>query len=478
MSSSPEYDAIVVGSGPNGLTAAVTLARSGWSVLAVEAKDTIGGGCRTTELTLPGYRHDVCAAIHTTGRLSPVFRQLPLSDYGLEWVYSPAEVAHPFDGGRAVVAERSIEATASQLGPDADAYLKLISPFARRHEEIIIDIFAGFHLPPHHPLIAAWFGLPSLLPAETLARLRFKGELAAGYFAGMAGHAILPLNTLGTAGVGLMFLILLHAVGWPMAKGGSQAIVDALADYLKSMGGVIRTGFEVTQLEELPAARTVLFDTTPWQLVKIMGERLPSSYRRRLESFRHGPGVFKVDYALDGPIPWAAEGVGRAATVHLGGSLVEIAAAEKAVAEGKIADKPFVLLVQQSQFDSTRSPEGKYTAWAYCHVPFGCTVDVSQQLESQIERYAPGFRDLVLARYIHSPANMESYNPNYIGGDITGGAMNLGQMFTRPTAATYRTPVKGIYLCSASTPPGPGVHGMCGYNAALAALHDFGSSRG
>ncbi len=473
MRSSVEYDAIVIGAGPNGLAAAVTLAQAGCSVLVLEAKSTIGGGCRTQELTLPGYLHDVCAAIHSTGRLSPVFRSLPLEQYGLEWIYSPVEVAHPMDGDQAVLVTQSVEETAHQLGVDASSYSRLMTPLVRQHEEIIVDIYAGMRIPPRHIMATTRFGLPSLLPAETLAHLRFKGEKARGLFAGMAGHAVLPLNSLATSGVGLMFLILAHAVGWPMAKGGSQKIVDALAAYLLSLGGEIRTDNEVKSMDELPASRCVLFDTTPWQMVKIMGEQLPSAYRRRLEGFRHGPGVFKLDYALDGPIPWAAEGVARAATVHLGGTFGEIAAAEKAVWRGEHAERPYVLLVQQSPFDPSRAPEGKHTAWAYCHVPFGSTTDATSQIENQIERFAPGFRERILMRHVHSPANMEAYNANYIGGDITGGAMDLGQMFTRPTVSTYRTPVRGIYICSSSTPPGPGVHGMCGYNAAQAALKDM-----
>jgi len=383
------------------------------------------------------------------------------------------EIAHPFDGGQAVLAMRSVEATASQLGVDMKAYRSLMAPLVERHEEIILDIYAGLHFPPNHPITMAQFGINSLLPAETLARFRFKGEMARGFFGGMAGHAVLPLTSLATSGVGLMFLILVHAVGWPMAKGGSQKVVDAMAAYLRTLGGEIQTDFEVRHMAELPESRCVLFDTTPWQMVQIMGERLPGGYRRRLERFRHGPGVFKLDYALDGPIPWAAEGVRQAATVHLGGSLEEIAAAEQGVWQGKHAEKPYVLQAQQSQFDATCAPQGKHTAWAYCHLPYGSTVDVTQQIEDQIERFAPGFRDQILARHVHSPADMEAYNPNYLGGDITGGAMDLGQMFTRPTASTYRTPVKGIYLCSSSTPPGPGVHGMCGYNAARAVLKDL-----
>ena len=470
-----EYDTIVVGSGPNGLAAAITLAQAGHSVLVLEAKDTIGGGCRTQELTLPGFQHDVCAAIHSTGRLSPIFANLPLEKFGLEWIHSPADIAHPFDDGTAVIARRSIEETADCLGVDSEAYCRLMTPFARQYKEILLDVFAGFHIPPHHPFTAVKFGIPSLLSAQTLAHRRFKGPKARGFFAGMAGHAVLPMDTIATSGVGLMFLILVHSVGWPLARGGSQKIVDALASYLQALGGEIHTNCEIQRYEDLPPTRCILFDTTPWQMAKIMGERLPAGYQRKIEGFRHGPGVYKLDIALDGPIPWKAEGVAQAATVHLGGSLEEIAASEKAVWHNEHPEKPYILLAQQSLFDNSRAPEGKHTVWAYCHIPFGSEFDMTERIEAQIERFAPGFRDLILARHVHNPSSMEKYNPNYIGGDITGGSMDLRQMFTRPTISTYRTPVKGVYLCSSSTPPGPGVHGMCGYNAAQAVLKDTGS---
>ena len=464
-------DAIVVGSGPNGLAAAIALARAGCSVLVLEAAETVGGGTRTAELTLPGFRHDVCSAIHPLGLGSPYLRTLPLEEHGLEWIQPPVPLAHPFDDGTAALLERSVEATGATLGPDAAAYGRLMSPLVARADTLLGELLGPFRL-PRHPLLLSRFGLSAILPAERLARRRFEGERARGLFAGLAAHSMLPLTASPSAAFGLMLGLLGHHVGWPLPRGGSQAIADALASYLRSLGGEIECGRPVASLEELQPARAVLLDVTPRQLVRIAGDRLPSGYRRRLERYRYGPGVFKLDLALDGPIPWQAQECARAATVHLGGTLEEIADSEAAPSRGEHAERPYVLLAQQSLFDPTRAPEGKHTAWAYCHVPNGSAVDMTERIEAQIERFAPGFHDRVLARHAWGPAELERYNANYVGGDINGGVQDLRQHFTRPVArrVPYSTPAKGVYLCSSSTPPGGGVHGMCGWWAAQAAL--------
>ena len=488
------YDAIIVGAGPNGLAAAITLARAGRSVRVLEAKETVGGGSRSAELTLPGFVHDVCSAIHPLALTSPFFNTLPLADYGVEWIHPPASLAHPLDDGTAVVVERSIEnplqgveATSETLGRDAAAYRALLGPLVADWEKIKLDLLGPLPLPPRHPIALVRFGLGAIWPARTLAKTLFKGERARAVFAGMAGHSMLPLDQPMTAAFGLILTVTAHAVGWPMARGGSQKIADALACYLHSLGGEIVTGQLVESIDDLPPAKAVLFDVTPRQLLSIAGHRLPSGYRRQLERYRYGPGVFKVDWALDGPIPWKAVECARAATVHLGGTLDEIAASERAVWRGEPPERPYVLLAQHTLFDPTRAPEGKHTAWAYCHVPNGSTFDMTARIENQIERFAPGFRDRILARSARSAPDMERYNPNYIGGDINGGVQDFWQLYTRPaprlvpySIPTRRDvpPPKGdlrperLYLCSSSTPPGGGVHGMCGYFAARAALHD------
>jgi len=465
------YDAVIVGAGPNGLAAAITLARAGRSVLVVEGKETVGGGTRSCELTLPGFVHDICSAIHPLGVASPFFRDLPLADYGLAWVFPPAALAHPLDDGTAILVERSVAATAAQLGPDAGAYRRLLGALAADWRHVLAEMLGPLRF-PRHPLSMVRFGLPALLPAASLARTLFRGERARALFAGMAAHAMLPLTWPGTAAFGLMLGALAHAVGWPMARGGSQAIADALAAHLRRLGGEIVTGRPITAMSDLPPAAAVLFDVTPRQLEQIAGGRLPDAYRRKLRGYRYGPGVFKVDYALDGPAPWRAAACLQAGTVHLGGTLDEIAVAEAAIWRGEHPERPYVLFVQQTPFDPTRAPVGQHTAWAYCHVPHGSTMDMTARIEAQIGRFAPGFRDRILARSTRHAAAMEAYNPNYIGGDINGGVQDLRQLFTRPVARLdpYTTPVKGLYLCSSSTPPGGGVHGMCGYWAAQSAL--------
>jgi phytoene dehydrogenase-like protein len=474
MAKHNDYDAIVIGAGPNGLAAAISLAREGLSVLVVEARDTIGGGTRTAELTLPGFAHDVCSAVHPLGAASPFFRTLPLEEHGLEWIHPAIPLAHPLDDGTAAVLERSVETTGQKLGPDAAAYQKLMAPLVAGWDRLAEDMLGPLSIPPRHPFILARFGLRAIRSARGLADSTFQGEHARALFAGMAGHSMLPLERSPTAAFGLLLGITGHAVGWPLPRGGSQRISDAMADYLRSLGAEIVTGTPVESIDELPPARLVLCDVAPQGLLRMAGHRLPARYRRKLEGYRYGPGVFKLDLALDGPIPWQAEACIRAGTVHVGGTLSEIAAAERAVWSGQHPEKPFVLLAQQSLFDPTRSPAGKHTVWAYCHVPHASTVDMTGRIEAQIERFAPGFRDRILARSVMSASEMEVYNPNYIGGDINGGVQDLRQHFTRPTfrLVPYSTPVKGLYLCSSSTPPGGGVHGMCGYFAARAALRN------
>jgi len=472
MPSSPLLDAVIVGAGPNGLAAAITLARAGRSVLVLEAMQTIGGGTRTEELTLPGFKHDVCSAIHPLGVESPFFRSLSLEKFGLKWIYPPLAVAHPLDDGSAAFINASIEETARNLDGDGRAYQRLFAPLLRNWELIMPEFLGPFPLPPHHPFAMARFGLSAIRSAHGFANSHFKGERARALFAGIAAHSMLPLEDPLTASFGVAMSLMAHSVGWPLAQGGSRSITDALAAYFCSLGGEIRTEVLVESLEQLPPARSVIMDVTPRQLLKIAGDRLPSGYRRKMEHFRYGVGVCKVDFALDGPIPWKAPECRQTATVHVGGTLEEISAGERAVSRGEYFEQPFVLLAQQSLFDPSRAPQGKHTAWAYCHVPNGSTVDMTDRIIAQIERFAPGFRELILAHSTRTAVEMAQYNPNYIGGDINGGMQDWRQFFTRPTISLspYTTPAKGIYLCSSSTPPGGGVHGMCGYHAAQAAL--------
>ena len=471
-------DAVVVGAGPNGLAAAVEMARAGLSVRVLEAADTVGGGARSAELTLPGFVHDVCSAIHPLGIASPFFRSLPLADHGLEWVEPPAALAHPFDDGGAALLARSPDAAMPTLGEDDERWRRLFAPLVRDPGSLLDEILAPLHVPAH-PLTLARFGLRAVLPATTVARLSFRGARTRGLFAGLAAHSMLPLERPPSAAFGLMLGLLGHAVGWPFPRGGSQALSDALASYLRSLGGEIETGRRVESLAELGETRLVVLDVTPRGLLELAGDRLPDRYRRRLERYRYGPGVFKLDWALAGPIPWRADECSRAATVHLGATLEEIAASEAAPAQNRSAERPYVLLAQQSLFDPTRAPDGQHTAWAYCHVPNGSSVDMTERVESQVERFAPGFRERILARSALGPADLERSNPNYVGGDINGGLADLRQLLTRPVArwSPYSTPLPGVFLCSASTPPGGGVHGMCGFHAARAALRSIQSRR-
>ena len=465
------YDAVVVGAGPNGLAAAVELARAGRSVAVLEAEETVGGGTRSAELTLPGFVHDLGSAIHPLGYASPFFRTLPLGEHGLEWVHPPAPLAHPFDDGSAVVLERSVEATAAALGPDARAYERLMRGVVEDADRLAA-YFVGSPRLIRHPLSLASSGLRAARSARGLAENLFAGEKARGLFAGNAAHSFLPLEKPPSALFGLVLGTLGHAFGWPFPKGGSQRIADALVSYLLTLGGEIYTGVRVESVDDVPRTRAVLFDITPRQLLDIAGEHFTERYQDALKRYRYGPGVFKVDYALSGPVPWKAEGCLRAGTVHLGGTLDEISAGEAAVWRDEHPERPFVLLAQQSLFDQTRAPAGRHTVWAYCHVPNGSTFDMTERIEGQIERFAPGFRERILAKNTMGPADLETNNANLVGGDINGGVMDIRQLLARPMPRPnpYSTPAGGLYICSSSTPPGGGVHGMCGYLAARAAL--------
>lgn len=467
-----DFDAVVVGSGPNGLAAAIVLQVAGLSVLLIEGKETIGGGLRSGELTLPGFNHDICSAIHPLAVGSPLFSQLPLVDHGLEFLYPTFAAAHPFDDGSAAVLANSIDETASSLGTDSRAYRNLIGPLVKDWPTIINNILGPLSF-PKNPIGLSRFGLNALPSAEFISK-RFSTEKAKGLWAGMTAHSIMPLNNFATAAIGLVLMAAGHVKGWPVPKGGSIQIAQALASYFRSIGGKIETGLYIKSLDQLPSAHTILFDITPKQLLEIAGHKFSSVYRSQLNRYQYGMGVFKMDFALNGPVPWKAHEVRHAGTVHLGSTFKEIALSEKQSWSGKHPEKPYVLVAQQSLVDPSRAPGGKQTLWAYCHVPNGSTVDMTSAIESQIERYAPGFRQLILKKHVFNAQQMNEYNPNYIGGDINGGAITLSQLFTRPALrwSPYRTSAKGIYICSSSTPPGGGVHGMCGYHAANRALKD------
>jgi phytoene dehydrogenase-like protein len=465
----------VIGSGPNGLAAAVALAREGASVLVLEADEEVGGGTRSAELTLPGFLHDVCSAVHPLGILSPFFRELPLEDHGLRWVLPPASVAHPMPRGGAVMLYRSLERTAARLGRDGRAWERLVGPFVDRAHELLADVMAPLRL-PSHPLLMARFGVRAAFSANRLARLCLREAPARALFAGCAGHSLLPLTTPLTAALGLLFAVTAHVEDWPVARGGSRAICRALASHLRSLGGRVETGQRVERLADVPPSRVVLFDTSPEQLSRIAADALPAGYRRRLARYRYGPGVFKLDWALDGPIPWSDPACLDASTVHVGGTLEEIAASERDMYRGRHSGRPYLILCQQSQFDPTRAPAGKHTGYAYCHVPHASGVDMTDAIEAQVERFAPGFRERILARHAMGPAWLERHNPNYKGGAITGGVADAFQLWTRPVARLdpYSTPNPRLFLCSAATPPGGGVHGMCGFWAARSALRRLG----
>ena len=474
-----EYDALIIGSGPNGLAAAITLARAGLSVALWEANDTPGGGLRSAELTLPGFVHDVCSAIHPLAVASPFFRSVPLERLGVSWIEPDIALAHPLGDGSAAALGRDFEPTADSLGRDGGAWRKLMTPFVRNWDKLSGEFFQPILHWPRHPLLLAQFGLRGLCPATLLARSAFRDQAARALFAGIAAHSFLPLEAPGSAAFGLVLGAAAHVVNWPLPKGGSQFVANALGRYLIELGGVIETSTRVENLDSLPKARAILFDTSAWEFERIAGSALPHSYATRLREFQHAPAVFKIDYALSRPIPWRAEVCRRAGTVHLGGTLEEIAESEGETVRGRLSERPFVLVAQQSLFDETRAPAGRHTLWAYAHVPTGCDVDISDRIESQIERFAPGFRDCILARHKTNPAEIGKSNASMNEGDISGGAMTLKQLIARPTFSPtpYRTPLRGVYLCSSSTPPGGGVHGMCGYHAARAALREIFGKR-
>lgn len=467
------YDALVVGSGPNGLAAAITMQQAGLSVLLIEGKDTIGGGLRTAELTLPGFKHDICSAIHPMAVASPFFDSLPLNEYGLEFIQPALAAAHPFDDGTAAFLCRSLEATAESLGLDRSTYHELIGPLVGDWDKLVGGILAPFKF-PDHPVLMAKFGLNALQSATSIAA-KFATEKAKGLWAGMTAHSIQPLSNLSTAAIGMVLSAVGHVHGWPIPKGGSQSVADALANYFVSLGGTIQTGLMVKSLDELPPAKAILLDLTPKQLLEIASGKFSWLYKWQLQNYRYGMGVFKIDWALSQPIPFTATECLRAGTVHLGNTFNEIAHTEQLSSTGIHQEKPFVLLAQPSVFDASRAPAGKHTAWAYCHVPNGSVKDMTTAIENQVERFAPGFKDTILGKHTMNTQQVEAYNPNYIGGDINGGIIDLRQLYTRPALrlSPYRTSAKGLYICSSSTPPGGGVHGMCGYYAAKRALKDI-----
>jgi len=465
-----EYDAIIIGSGPNGLAAAITLAKQGLKVLVLEGADTPGGGTRTAELTLPGFRHDICSAVHPMALASPFMQGLQLENYGLEWVHPTYPVAHPLDGGRAAFLQRSVAATADSLGADTSAYFRVMQLLAEKWQFIDREVLGPLSF-PRRPFSLAWFGLHALWPAKTYLDLRFREPEAKALLAGIAAHSTLPLTWMPSMSVALVMGVVGHVYGWPIARGGSGQITQAMLSVLSSLGGRVECGQWVRRWEDIPPSRLLMFDTSAAQFLELAGSRLPWWYRKQLQAFRGSPGVFKIDYALSDPVPWTHPEVARAGTVHLGGTLDELSVAEGQVWRNEIPTNPYVLVSQPTLFDSSRAPTGKHVLWAYCHVPRGSTHDMTAIIEAQLERFAPGFRDTILKRSVMTPADYQAYNPNFFGGDITGGALLLQQLFTRPAVRVnpYSTPLRGVYLCSSSTPPGGGVHGQCGHHAALSA---------
>lgn len=458
-------DAIVIGSGPNGLAAAITMAHAGYRVVVYEAEAAIGGGTRSSQLTLPGFVHDVCSAVHPMAASSVIFNQLKLSQYGLNWVYPDAGLAHPFDDGTAILISRSLSETCSQFGDDSLNVRRFLQPFVERWDGLSADVLRPARF-PRSPGLTARFARDAALPAASVALRKFKTPKARAVFAGLAAHSVMPLSAWGSAAFGMLLWITCHSVGWPIAEGGSQSITNALACCLESLGGKIVTNARINSLCELPRAATILCDVTPRQFLDFAGDQVSAHERRTFHNYRYGPGTFKVDWALNAPIPWNAPECAKAGTVHLGGTLEEIAVSEESAWSSAPAQKPFVLLSQPSLFDTTRAPAGKHTAWAYCHVPHGSATDMLDAIENQIERFARGFRARVIGRSVMSPADLQHHNANLIGGDISGGAMSLGRLLRRSTSRTYRTSIPGVFLCSSATPPGPGVHGLCGYFSA------------
>jgi phytoene dehydrogenase-like protein len=465
------YDAVIVGSGPNGLAAGIKIAEAGFSVKIIEEKETIGGGLRSSEITLPGYVHDICSAIHPLGIASPFFKKLPLDKFGLEWIFPPISMAHPFDNGHAAVLKNSIVESAESLDEDKKNYINRIRLLIKDWDLLLEDILSPVKIPAH-PIALSKFGFFGIQPAELFIKNFFSGNNAKSLFAGTAAHSILALNEFFTSAIGLVLLVSGHKSGWPFSKGGSQKLANALSSYFKSLGGEIDVNHPVNSLNDLPSSKTVLFDITPEQLLAIFEDRLPRHYKNQLQKFRYGPGVFKIDWALNAPIPFISAECMQAGTVHIGGNFKEIIQSEHEVSTGLHPEKPFVILAQQSLFDETRAPAGKHTALAYCHVPNGSNLDMTERIENQIERFAPGFKDIIIDKHIISTSKFEIHNSNYIGGDINGGIQDWRQIFTRPAIKLnpYSIPVEGYFICSSSTPPGGGVHGMCGYNAALRAI--------
>jgi phytoene dehydrogenase-like protein len=465
----PAADAIVVGSGPNGLAAAIRIAQAGHSVVVLESAATIGGGMRSAELTLPGFLHDVCSSVHPMAVSSPYFQTLPLQSHGLEWVHPQIPLAHPFDDGSATALFRSVDETAATLGTDGNGYKALVDDFADCWDELLEDALAPVRV-PRHPVLISKFGKRALRSARGLTHAYLRTERARALLGGIAAHSTLPLEKLLTGGFALVLAIAGHARGWPFARGGSQTLANALISLLHSLGGQVISGVNVESIDQLPPAKAVLLDVTPRQLLAMAGHKLPDVYQQRLKRYRYSMGVFKMDWVLHQPVPWRAPECQKAGTVHLGSSFQEISESERKAWHGEIASRPLIIFAQPTITDPSRAPSGKHIAWAYCHVPNGCTVNMVEAIENQVERFAPGFRDCIMARSVMAPAELEQRNPNLVGGDISGGASTPEQFFFRPTATLYKTPARGLYLCSSSTPPGGGVHGMCGYYAAEMAL--------